>query len=64
MCAWKRDLPEIEGDAKRLRQLFANLLSNASKFTAEKGRILVMAKAVEGRRRHHRHRRYRHRHDP
>jgi two-component system cell cycle sensor histidine kinase PleC len=41
----ERDLPEIEGDAKRLRQLFANLLSNASKFTAEKGRVLVMAKS-------------------
>jgi two-component system, cell cycle sensor histidine kinase PleC len=40
-------LPEILGDGKRLRQLFANLLSNASKFTAEKGRILVMAKAVK-----------------
>ena len=38
------NLPEIEGDSKRLRQLFVNLLSNASKFTAEKGRILVMAK--------------------
>ncbi|HWM62206.1 MAG TPA: HAMP domain-containing sensor histidine kinase, partial [Rhizomicrobium sp.] len=40
-------LPEIHGDGKRLRQLFANLLSNASKFTAEKGRILVMAKALK-----------------
>jgi two-component system cell cycle sensor histidine kinase PleC len=39
-------LPEFEGDPKRLRQLFANLLSNASKFTPEKGRILVMAKAA------------------
>lgn len=41
-------LPDISGDSKRLRQLFANLLSNASKFTGEKGRILVMAKAVKG----------------
>ena len=41
------NLPEIEGDAKRLRQLFANLLSNASKFTAEKGRVLMMAKAAK-----------------
>ncbi len=40
-------LPDISGDSKRLRQLFANLLSNASKFTGEKGRILVMAKAVK-----------------
>ena len=38
-------LPEFEGDTRRLRQLFGNLLSNASKFTAEKGRVLVMAKA-------------------
>jgi two-component system cell cycle sensor histidine kinase PleC len=44
----ERDLPECEGDPKRLRQLFANLLSNASKFTPEKGRILVMAKAARG----------------
>ena len=38
-------LLDISGDPKRLRQLFANLLSHASKFTGEKGRILVMAKA-------------------
>ena len=41
-------LLDISGDPKRLRQLFANLLSNASKFTGEKGRILVMSKAVKG----------------
>ena len=43
----EKNLPEIEGDAKRLVQLFANLLSNASKFTAEKGRILVMARPIK-----------------
>ena len=32
-------------DARRLRQLFDNLLSNAGKFTPEKGRVLAMAKA-------------------
>jgi signal transduction histidine kinase len=41
----EKDLPQIGGDARRLRQLFDNLLSNASKFTPEKGRVLVMAKA-------------------
>ena len=43
----EKDLPAISGDARRLRQLFGNLLSNASKFTADKGRVLVMAKAVK-----------------
>jgi signal transduction histidine kinase len=37
----------IEGDHKRLVQLFVNLFSNASKFTAEKGRILVMARTLK-----------------
>jgi two-component system cell cycle sensor histidine kinase PleC len=41
------NLPELEADPKRLRQLFTNLLSNASKFTPEKGRILVMAKELK-----------------
>ena len=40
-------LPDVDGDARRLRQLFVNLLSNASKFTAEKGRILVMARGLK-----------------
>ena len=43
----EKNLPEIEGDSKRLRQLFANLLSNASKFTGEKGRVLVIAKTTK-----------------
>jgi two-component system cell cycle sensor histidine kinase PleC len=41
------NLPEIIADTKRLRQILANLLSNASKFTAEKGRILVMARGLK-----------------
>ena len=45
MSRLEAGLPEFEGDTKRLRQLFGSLLSNASKFTAEKGRVLVMAKA-------------------
>lgn len=43
----ERGLPDVNGDAKRLRQLFVNLLSNASKFTAEMGRILVMARGLK-----------------
>ena len=41
-------LLDISGDPQKLRQLFDNLLSNASKYTGEKGRILVMAKSVKG----------------
>jgi two-component system cell cycle sensor histidine kinase PleC len=41
------DLPVVHADTKRLRQIFVNLLSNASKFTDEKGRILVMARALK-----------------
>jgi two-component system cell cycle sensor histidine kinase PleC len=40
-------LANVDGDVKRLRQIFVNLLSNASKFTAEKGRTLVMARALK-----------------
>jgi two-component system cell cycle sensor histidine kinase PleC len=42
------NLPEITADTRRLRQVLANILSNASKFTAEKGRILVMAREIKG----------------
>jgi two-component system cell cycle sensor histidine kinase PleC len=41
--------PEIEIDQQRVRQLLANLLSNASKFTPAGGRILVLARpAADG----------------
>jgi len=40
------DLPPVEGDARRLRQMFVGLLSNAGKFTGEGGRILVLARAA------------------
>ncbi len=39
--------PPIAGDAQRLAQLFDVLLSNAVKFTPEKGRVLVTATAVD-----------------
>jgi two-component system, cell cycle sensor histidine kinase PleC len=41
--------PEIEIDAKRVRQILAHLLTNASKFTPAGGRILVLARpAADG----------------
>ncbi|NHZ39401.1 hybrid sensor histidine kinase/response regulator [Massilia aquatica] len=46
------DLPEdlsVHGDAARLAQVFANLLANASRYTADGGIIRVAARAHEGR---------------
>jgi two-component system cell cycle sensor histidine kinase PleC len=37
------DLPVLSVDGSRMKQIFINLLSNAHKFTPERGRILVVA---------------------
>ena len=38
-----RDLPYLNIDFKRIKQVLVNLLSNANKFTAERGRIILVA---------------------
>ncbi len=40
------DLPTIEGDPKRLQQVFGNLLSNAIKFTPDSGIVTVAGDLV------------------
>lgn len=41
-----KDLPEMAIDARRIRQVLINLLSNAHKFTPERGQILVIAQRI------------------
>ena len=41
------DLPEIEADPIKLKQIFTNLLSNAFKFTPEHGSIAIAAKNLD-----------------
>ena len=42
-CTIDPDIPEIEADSTRLRQLLLNLLSNAVKFTPPGGKVAVVA---------------------
>jgi len=39
-----RDLPMLTLDSKRIKQVLVNLLSNASKFTDSRGRIILVAR--------------------
>jgi len=39
-----RELPTLAVDAKRIKQVLVNLLSNASKFTPARGRIILLAR--------------------
>ena len=43
------DLPDVQGDAPRLTQVFVNLLANANKFGPEGSTIRIGAEPVDGR---------------
>ncbi len=46
--SWPSNLPPLSADADRLRQVFWNLLINATKFTPEGGRIRVSVEQDQG----------------
>jgi signal transduction histidine kinase len=46
--ATDKDLGQIRGDERKIKQVLLNLLSNAIKFTPDGGRIEVRARAVDG----------------
>jgi signal transduction histidine kinase len=43
-----KDLPQIEADERKVKQILYNLLSNAAKFTPDGGRVHVRARAENG----------------
>jgi signal transduction histidine kinase len=42
------DLPTIQGDSNRLKQVFVNLTNNAIKYSDDNGQILIELKALNG----------------